>query len=216
MPAGNDPGRVEQRSNTINMNASKSEEPGSPGTDAEIIRLVLKGDKDRYGLLVDAYSSRIINYLARMTGNRYEAEDLAQEAFVRAYFALSSYDPQYKFSSWLYKIATNLCLNYLKKRRRWVHVDDYQDKDGRPAWVLPDTRAYGDPAKSVDCQELQREIQQAIDRLPGVYRTVVVLRHLHGLSYQEIADVTEVPIGTVKSRLGRGRSRLMALLQGRV
>ena len=87
----------------------------SPETDAEIVQLVLDGDKDSYAQLVDAYSARIINYLARMTGNRYEAEELAQEAFVRAYFALPSFNPDYKFSSWLYKIATNLCINHLRR-----------------------------------------------------------------------------------------------------
>lgn len=188
----------------------------SPQRDAKIVQLVLEGDKDSYGLLIDAYRDRIINYLTRMTGNRYEAEELAQEAFVRAYFALRSFNPQYKFSTWLYKIATNLCINHLKKRRRWVHVDDYQDGDGAPAWILPDTRSYSSPAAAIDREELQRQIQEAMQQLPPVYRTVVVLRHIHGLSYQEIAEVADLPIGTVKSRLGRGRSKLTAYLKDRL
>jgi len=188
----------------------------SPEIDAEIVQLVLDGDKDSYARLVDAYSARIINYLARMTGNRYEAEELAQEAFVRAYFALPSFNPDYKFSSWLYKIATNLCLNHLKKRRRWVHMDDYQDEEGQTTWVLPDTSSGCNPVKVMTQQELKEQIGQAIGQLPQAYRAVVVLRHVHGLSYQEIAEITDLPIGTVKSRLGRGRSRLTALLQGAV
>jgi RNA polymerase sigma-70 factor (ECF subfamily) len=188
----------------------------NPRTDAEIVQLVLEGNKDSYALLVNAYSESIINYLARMTGNRYEAEDLAQDAFVRAYVALASYKPQYKFSTWLYKIATNLCINYLKKRKRFVHVDDYQDEDGQSTWVLPDTRTDGNPEIMAQRRETQREIQNAINQLTPAYRSVVILRHLHGLSYQEIADVTDLPMGTVKSRLGRGRSKLATLLEGRI
>jgi RNA polymerase sigma-70 factor (ECF subfamily) len=188
----------------------------NPQTDVDTIRLVLEGDKDCYALLVNAYSERVINYLVRMTGDRCEAEDLAQEAFVRAYFALRSYDPQYKFSTWIFKIATNLCINHLKKRRRLVHVDDYLDEDGKSIWVLPDTHSYGNPTRAVDRQELQKQIQQALDQIPAVYRSIVILRHVHGLSYQEIADVTGLPIGTIKSRLGRGRHRLIALLKGKM
>jgi RNA polymerase sigma-70 factor (ECF subfamily) len=176
----------------------------------------LDGDKDSYGRLVDSYSERIINYLARMTGSRYDAEELAQDAFVRAYFALHSYRPQYRFSTWLFKIATNLCINYLKKHKRFAHVDDYQDQDGRPLWVMPDPSSYGNPSLEAERRELGREIQEAVNQLPSAYRIVVILRHIHGLSYQEIAEVTDLPMGTVKSRLGRGRSKLTVLLQGKI
>jgi RNA polymerase sigma-70 factor (ECF subfamily) len=181
-----------------------------PRTDAEIVQAVLDGDKNSYARLVDDYGERIINYLARMTGNRYEAEELAQETFVRAYCALGSYKPQYKFSTWLFKVATNLCINHLKKQKRLTHIDDYQD------WVMPDSSSHANPPLEAQRRELQRQIQEAIKQLPPSYRSVIVLRHLNGLSYQEIAEVTELPMGTVKSRLGRGRSRLTALLQGRI
>ncbi len=185
-------------------------------TDTAIIRAVLQGDKERYALLVDRYSPRLINYLTRMAGNRWEGEELAQETFVRAYLALDSYKPQYRFSTWLFKIATNLCLNHLKKRQRLVHVDDYQNEEGESAWVLTDTRQSANPAAVAERREVQRQILQAIGQLPPVYRSAVILRYLHGLSYQEIADVLDLPMGTVKSRIGRGRSRLVALLQGQV
>lgn len=185
-----------------------------PQTDVEIVRAVLEGDKNAYGLLVDTYSARIINYLARLTGSRYEAEELAQDAFVRAYFALPTYLPEFKFSTWLFKIATNLSINHLKKCQRLVQVDDYQ-QNGEEGWVLPDS-AGPNPSLVVEQRELQQAIQAAINQLPAAYRIIVVLRHVQGLSYQEIAEVTELPIGTVKSRLGRGRSRLAELLEGRI
>lgn len=188
----------------------------SPQSDADTVRRILEGDKESYAILVEAYGERIVNYLTRMTGSQYEAEDLAQEAFIRAYFALPSYDPQYQFSTWLFKIATNLCINYLKKRNRWVHVDDYQDGDGKSVWVLPDTRSYGNPTTTMDQRELQQQIQGALNQLPDAYRLVVILRHIHGLSYQEIADVTGLPMGTIKSRLGRGRCRLVELLKEKI
>ena len=188
----------------------------NPPSDAEIVRAVLNGDKDRYALLVDACGGRfIINYLARMIGNRYEAEELAQETFVRAYLALHSYNPVQ-----VYHLAVpdrhQLSINYLKKRKRYIIVDDYQDEDGQSTWILPDTRSQGDPARMTEQRELQQQIQQAINQLPTSYQTVVILRHIHGLSYQEIADVTDLPMGTVKSRLGRGRSRLADLLEGKL
>lgn len=185
-------------------------------SDAEIVQIVLEGDKNSYALLVNAHGERIINYLARMTGNRYEAEDLAQDAFVRAYIALPSYNPEYKFSTWLFKIATNLCLNYLKKRNRTLQVEDYQGDEGQPLWVVPDTRPQGDPLRATQRRETQRSIQAAIDQLSPAYRMVVILRHVQGLTYQEIVEVTGLPMGTVKSRLGRGRARLAKLLQGKL
>lgn len=188
----------------------------NPRTDAEIVQVVLEGDKNSYARLVSAYGERIINYLARMTGNRYEAEDLAQEAFVRAYLALPSYKPEYKFSTWLFKIATNLCLNYLKKRKRLLHMEDYQDDEGQAMWVVPDANPQGDPVRATQHREAQRHIQKAIGQLSPAYRTVVVLRHVQGLSYQEIVEITGLPMGTVKSRLGRGRSRLADLLRGKI
>jgi RNA polymerase sigma-70 factor (ECF subfamily) len=187
-----------------------------PRSDADVVQAVLEGDKNSYARLVDTYSERIINYLARMTGSRYEAEELAQETFVRAYLALRSYKPQFKFSTWLFKIATNLCINHLKKRKRFTQIDDYQDQEGRSVWVIPDPRSYGNPLLETQSRELQRQIQKAINQLPSAYRTVVILRHVHGLSYQEIVTVTGLPMGTVKSRLGRGRTRLTTCLRGKV
>jgi RNA polymerase sigma-70 factor (ECF subfamily) len=116
----------------------------------------------------------------------------------------------------LFQIATNLCINAFKKGQRLVHTDGYQDEDGNSIWVMPDTRADCNPAVATERRDLQREVQAAIDCLPAVYRLVVILRHMHDLSYQEIAEVTDLPIGTVKSRLGRGRSRLAELLRDRV
>jgi RNA polymerase sigma-70 factor, ECF subfamily len=188
----------------------------NPRTDAEVVEAVLGGDKNSYALLVDSYSERIINYLARMTGNRWEAEDLAQETFIRAYLALHSFDPQFRFSTWLFKIATNLCINYLKGSKRLVHMDDYQDEDGTPLWVAVDDHPDSNPVFVAEQRELQRQIQEAIKQLPPAYRTVVILRHVHGMSYEEISQVTALPIGTVKSRLGRGRGRLTTLLQDKI
>jgi RNA polymerase sigma-70 factor (ECF subfamily) len=188
----------------------------NPRTDAEVVQAVLGGDKNSYALLVDSYSERVVNYLARMTGNRWEAEELAQEAFIRAYLALRSFDPQFRFSTWLFKIATNLCINYLKGRKRLVYVDDYEDEDGNPLWVISDGHPESNPVFVVEQRELQRQIQEAINQLPAAYRTVVILRHIQGMSYEEISKVTNLPMGTVKSRLGRGRCRLTTLLQDKI
>lgn len=158
---------------------------------------------DAFAELVARYQDRIYNYAYRMTGSREDAQDLAQETFIRVYTHLDRFRVEERFSPWIYRITTNLCLNHLKRRRRNVSLlPDSADVDG-PA--LPDS--------ALEASEERLILQQAIMGLPEHYRAVILLRHVEELSYEEIAQVTELPLGTVKTRLFRARELLQHQLR---
>jgi RNA polymerase sigma-70 factor (ECF subfamily) len=173
-----------------------------------VIGRCLKGDVDAYGVLVDRYSGRIINIALMMMGDRHEAEDIAQEAFIRAFKALPGFRGRARFSSWLHQIALNLCRDHLKKRARAggavpmaeETLEGSRDGDGE---VTPDA--------IVDA-ELSEVMRVEIARLPYLYREAFVLRHLQGMDYLEVAAITRVPADTVRVRAYRARE----LLRGRL
>ncbi|MBM2827323.1 MAG: polymerase sigma factor, sigma-70 family [Dehalococcoidia bacterium] len=157
---------------------------------------------EAFGVLVTRYQDRIHNYLYRMTGSREDAEDVAQETFVKAYLALSTFRRGWPLAPWLFRIATNLCINLLKKRNRVT--------------ALPEEMEIMDRGESVEAEvevrELKRELDEVILTLPEVYRVPILLRHLYQLSYEEMAQAMDVPLGTVKTRLFRARELLRAKL----
>lgn len=179
-----------------------------PLSDAEIVAAVLQGDQNRYGELVQRYQGRLVNYLLRLLRNLAEAHDLAQEVFLKTYLALDRYDPKYKFSTWLFRVAQNAAIDQLRKRRLAVVS---MDRPGKPSedertWEFPspDKSPYGHLRNS----ERGAAIQHAIDSLPWEYRELIVMRHYGELSYDEIATLKEMPLGTVKNKLFRGRQML--------
>ncbi len=170
--------------------------------DTSLIKQCLDGEIQRYGILVDRYSARIINLAYMMVGDRHDAEDIAQDAFVRAYKALPRFERKAKFSSWLYQIALNLCKDYLKaKSRHAKSVDDehLESLDGNPR----------DEAQLVILEEeLSEKMREVIRTLPYLYRESFVLRHLQGMEYEEVASITGVPADTVRVRAYRAREML--------
>lgn len=176
--------------------------------ETSVIVQVLDGDKEAYALLVQRYNGPLFRYLLRMVGQHDEAEDLAQEAFMRAYISLASYNPEYRFSTWLFRIGTNLALNRLKARRRVISLDSLQNQPDRGPIEIADKREDLDPDRHVERKELALLVQQCLEELPPAYRTVVALRHIAELSYAEISSSTGIPLNTVRSRLHRGRERL--------
>jgi len=177
-------------------------------TDAEVVEAVLKGDQELYGELVKRYQGRLVNYLCRLLRSVQEAEDLAQEVFFKLYKALDRYDPKYKFSTWLFRVAQNAAIDRIRKRRlQLVSMDRTGDPDaGMGTWEF----ASSDPSPYGDLRNLERgqAIQAAIERLPWDYRELIVLRHFGELSYDEIAKLKEMPLGTVKNKLFRGRQMM--------
>lgn len=170
--------------------------------DSALITKCLEGNAEAYGRLVDKYSARIINLGYAMLGDRHQAEDIAQDAFVRAFKGLPRFERKAKFSSWLYQIALNLCKDYLKSKSRHAKsADDEQlaAMDGNPQEQAP---------RVVLQTELSQKLREAINKLPYLYREAFVLRHLQGLDYRDVAAITNVPADTVRVRAYRAREMM--------
>ena len=172
------------------------------------IKQVLKGDQNAYADIVNLYQHKLYQICYRMLGNKQEAEDIAQEAFVRAYINLHSYDQKRKFSTWLYRIATNLCIDRIRKKKPDYYLDaEVAGTDGLDMYsqIAADEKL---PEDVVTQMELQDRIQYEISRLPDKYRSVIVLKYIEELSLQEISEILDMPLGTVKTRIHRGREAL--------
>jgi RNA polymerase sigma-70 factor (ECF subfamily) len=183
-------------------------QPAPPIPDEELVARVLAGDQASFGLLVERYQDRLVSFLFRMLRDVDTAHDLAQEVFLRVYQALDRFDPQFKFSTWTFRVAHNLGVDELRRRKvRWVPLQRQEAEDETP-WEreLPSS----DPSPYRDLRNQQRgaAIQTAIDALPSDYRELIVMRHYAELSYEEIAQLKRMPLGTVKNKLFRGRQML--------
>jgi RNA polymerase sigma-70 factor (ECF subfamily) len=176
-------------------------------SDQEIVQACLAGESDAFATIVERYGSRVYNLALRIVRDPDAASDCAQEAFVRAYRALHRYDPSRPFAPWMYRIATNASLNYAQ---RW-HAHE-QPVEELPERVEPEELS---PEATALRREELGEVLAAIDALPTRYRAALVLRHVHELSYQEVADALDMPIGTVKTHLFRARAALRTELRRR-
>jgi RNA polymerase sigma-70 factor (ECF subfamily) len=185
--------------------------PPADAEDLEAIRSVLTGQVDAFRLLVDKYKDSIVNLAYRFTGNRADAHDLAQDAFLQAYARLADFRVGSRFHPWLYTIALNICRNHVRRRKllRWIPLEA-PSRDRAPDRDPPERAA--DPEAALLDREADMRLQRAIDSLPLKYREVFLLRQAQELSYEEIAEVTGLPIGTVEVRLFRARKRLVAAL----
>jgi RNA polymerase sigma-70 factor (ECF subfamily) len=180
-------------------------------TDAEIIAQVLAGNQARYRLLVERHQQAVFNAAYRLLGQREEAADTAQDAFLRAYQALSSFQLDRPLKPWLCRIAINLALNRLKRQRPEISLDGGQDE---PGLELPDMSA--EPQANLLRDERQQILRRAILALPPEQRAVIELRHFQELSYDEIAAALDVSLATVKSRLFRARQQLRQILEKKI
>jgi RNA polymerase sigma-70 factor (ECF subfamily) len=177
---------------------------------------VLAGEEALFEVLVRRYQARILSHVARMVGNRDDALDLSQEIFVKVFQALSRYNPQFKFSTWLFRIAGNAAIDHLRKRRpRTVSIEQPESTAGLGRVSSFEYRSGDpDPYAKLRNTERGRAITDAIARLPPEFRELITLRHFTGLSYEEIAEIKGIPLGTVKNKLFRARAVLKEWLSG--
>lgn len=178
-----------------------------------VIRRVCAGDTDAFEALVTAYQKQVYNLALRTVGNEEDAADMTQEAFLRAYRSLGSFRGDSKFSVWLYRLTTNICIDFLRSRGRRPTVSlTAADEDEEPQELdVADNRF--DPVQSLERAELRRAVQRGLASLPEDYRRILMLRELSGLSYAEIGQVLRLEEGTVKSRLFRARKKLCDFLR---
>ncbi|MCK1995065.1 RNA polymerase sigma factor SigW [Peribacillus muralis] len=179
----------------------------------ERINQVVKGDHNAFGEIVEIYKDKVFQICFRILGNRQEAEDLAQEAFVRAFVNIRSFNIDMKFSTWLYRIATNLCIDRLRKKKPDYYLDaEVAGTDGLNMYSqLASNMAK--PELEAESLELQETIQAEIMKLPEKYRSVIVLKYIEELSLKEISEILDLPVGTVKTRIHRGREALRKQLR---
>lgn len=184
-------------------------------SDEELVRAVLSGNRDRFESLVERYQTRLVNYLYRMVRNLDEAHDLTQEVFIRVYQALDRYDSQYRFSTWLFRVAQNAAIDVIRKRRiQLVPLTRRPDEAGEATVDLEIQDGAPSVLEAMQGREVDAAIRAAIDALPWEYRELILLRHYGELAYEEIAEVKAMPLGTVKNKLFRARQMLKQQLVG--
>ncbi len=188
--------------------------------DAELVKAFQAGDQRSFDALVIRYQDRVFNICYRMIGNYEDANDCAQDTFIKMYRSLSGFGFRSSFSTWLYRVAVNTCKNRLassayRRSRAMVRINGPADRDNEGG-----SMDIGDcthtPNGTFERKEREALIQGAIDSLPGEQRTVVVLRDIEGLAYEDISEITGLNMGTVKSKIARARQKLKEKLKGQI
>jgi RNA polymerase sigma-70 factor (ECF subfamily) len=181
--------------------------------DIQLVARARTGDERAFKALLEKYERAVFTICLRMVRNREEATDLAQESFIKTFSSLDRYNPAYAFSSWLFKITSNLCIDHLRKRRISTFAMD-EPVEGEKGeftrqYVAPDPT----PDETFSRNEKMQKLDAGIAALPEHYRIMLVLRHQEDMSYEEIAESLAIPLGTVKARIHRAREMLRAILE---
>lgn len=180
--------------------------------EAAVIQAVLDGDVNAYEALVKEYEKNVYNLALRMTGNSEDAADMAQEAFIKAYNSLTAFRGDSKFSVWLYRIVSNVCLDFLRSRSRKQTVSLSTENDDGEEVELDIADKTHSPEQLLDRSLTRDAVRRGLAALPPDHREILLLREIQGLSYEEIADVLGLEAGTVKSRIFRARKKLCSFL----
>ena len=175
-------------------------------TDQDIIGRITAGDKHGYALLLERYRGKVMSLALRMLGRREDAEEAAQDAFVRAFRSLHQFEQRAQLSTWLYRITYNVCVTRLSRRR-----DPTRSIDDDESLEIPDRS--GSVDGRIESLELRAALGRAIEGLRPEYSSIITLFYIHEQSHEEIGAITGLPIGTIKNRLHRGRTELRRLLQ---
>ncbi len=198
------------------MTRDRGNRPGGRDeSDEQLMLSAGQGDRDAFGELVRRYSSRMVNVAYQVVGDRELAEDIAQETFLRAYKSAARYRQISKFSTWLYTIALNLCRNELRRRKfKTYSLEGMAERDEDSSKIradIPDEKTQ--PDVDMERKEAGSLVRQAVEQLPEKFKTPLVLRDIQELTYEEISEILNLPEGTVKSRINRGRLRVKEILR---
>jgi RNA polymerase sigma-70 factor (ECF subfamily) len=183
-------------------------------SDEQLIAKFQQGDLTAFDQIVDRYQGQLINFVGRLLNDRNAAEDIVQETFLRVYRNKHRYKEIARFSTWIYTIAGNLARTELRRRKIRNFFSISQRGEGEKDYEIPDSDI--DVEKSVEGSLVKEMILREVMKLPVYFREVIILRDLQDLSYEEISQILNVPLGTVKSRVNRGRSQIQKRLRGRI
>lgn len=188
----------------------------SKNEDTKLIQQALNGDQNSFARLRQKYHDAIFNLIYRMIREKDEVEDLTQEAFIKAFASLSSFNDEYAFSTWLYKIATNNCIDFIRRRKLHTFSIDkpIESKESDFSFELPDSS--NEPDEEMIATQRKKLLDDAINSLPPKYRQVIIMRHQEELEYQEIAHILKLPLGTVKAHIFRAREMLYKYLRDKL
>ena len=181
-------------------------------TERELVFRARAGDTAAFEQLMLDNQDRVYTLCLRMTGNREDALDLAQETFLNAWRGLSSFQGNSSFSTWVYRLASNACIDFLRKRKRRQQGESPHSLDDEEAPLPEPADPRGSPEEELERRELRRAVERGLQALPDHHRQVLVMRELSGMSYQEIGAVLDLDLGTVKSRIARARLALKKFL----
>ena len=197
------------------ISAKLQREADGLGPDPDLVQRILHGEELLFEALVRRYQARVVAHVARMVGSREDALDLTQEIFLKVFGALDRYNPEFKFSTWLFRIAGNAAIDHLRKRRPKTVPLEIADPESRSGVSAVEHESSGlDPYAELRNVERGKAISRAIADLPFEFRELITLRHFGGLSYEEIARLKNMPLGTVKNKLFRARVVLKERLAG--
>lgn len=181
-------------------------------SDEELVKKVKNGDADAFEQIIIKYEKKIFGLIYNMLRNENEIEDVAQEVFIKVYKNLDKFNGDSSLYTWIYKIATNLCLDQIKKRKEVIYIDEkLQLDDGEVEIQIPSDEKLQD--EIYEQKELKQKLESCIDKLPEKQKAMIVLRDIKGLSYDEIAEILDLKLGTVKSQINRARLKLKELLE---
>lgn len=201
-------------SNPDSENESKREDASQSSLQDELhVKKALEGDQRAYQQLTEKYRRPLQFHVTKMVKESEQVEDLVQEAFIKAFKNLDSYNASYAFSTWLYRITTNHTIDYLRKKKlKTTSIDKpIKTREGEMSFELPDEQAETD--RAIIRKQRKKIITHAIENLPEKYRQVIEMRHIEELSYQEISDQLDLPLGTVKAHIFRAREMLYKALK---
>jgi len=181
--------------------------------DKQLVEKAVHGDKEAFEAIVKKYQHTLVNYIGRMVGERELALDLTQEVFVKTYSSLHLFKPQYKFSTWLFKIASNSVIDFWRRKKIDAFSIDQkrEDGDGQLYFQISDKEL--SLVRKYELSDLRKKIETALEKLPASLRELFVWRHINELSYEEMAEIKNLPIGTIKNRVFQAKEMIRGLLE---
>jgi len=183
-------------------------------TDEEVVDRIKTGEINLFEILVHRYQDRLVNYIYRMINQRDTAMELCQDVFLKVFKSLKQYDPEYKFTTWVHRIASNATIDWIRKKKLPTYSMESALNEDSPTLEHQLKSSDLNPHQTLEMRQLKSRIMIAIDELPLIYKELIILRHMNHLSYDEIARTVDLPLGTVKNRIFRGREMLKSVLVG--